>query len=157
MTQRLNMQKLAPAVIKAVNNLGVAAAKGIDPALRHLMLLRASQLNRCAFCIDMHTKDARAGGETDERVALVAAFDEAPNLFTEKERAALALTEAVTVLTDGFVPDAVYERAAKHFDEQELAQLIATIAAINTWNRLNVAARTEAGGYRPGMFDMHPA
>jgi AhpD family alkylhydroperoxidase len=121
------------------------------------VLLRASQLNRCAFCIDMHTKDARAGGETDERVALVAAFDEAPNLFTEKERAALALTESVTVLTDGFVPDAVYERAAKHFDEQELAQLIATIAAINTWNRLNVAARTEAGGYRPGMFDMHPA
>jgi AhpD family alkylhydroperoxidase len=157
MTQRLNMQKLAPAVTKAVYALNVAATKGVDPALKELVLLRASQLNRCAFCIDMHAKDARAGGETEERIALVAAFDEAPNLFTEKERAALALTEAVTVLTDGFVPDAVYERAAKHFEEQELAQLIATIAVINTWNRLNVAARTEAGHYRAGMFAVKPA
>lgn len=152
MTQRLNLTKLIPHVHKAMFALGDAAMRGLDPALTHLVLLRASQLNRCAFCIDMHTKDARHLGESEERISLVAAFDEAPNFFSEKERAALALTEAATVLTDGFVPDAVYERAAAHFEEQELAQLIAVIALINAWNRLNVSARTEGGHYRPGMF-----
>ncbi len=141
-------RKILPQLVK----LAGTAAEGLDPKLAHLVELRASQINRCAYCIDMHTKDARAAGETDERIALVAAFEEADNFFDEKERAALALTEAVTVLTDGFVPDEVYERAAKHFDEKELAQLIATIAVINTFNRLNVATRREAGSYTPGQF-----
>ncbi|GGU96520.1 hypothetical protein GCM10010211_74830 [Streptomyces albospinus] len=100
----------------------------------------------------MHTKDARHAGESEERISLVAAFDEAPEFFSEKERAALALTEAVTVLTDGFVPDEVYERVAEHYEEKEIAQLTALIAVINTWNRLNVTARTPGGHYKPGQY-----
>ncbi|MGW0229403.1 carboxymuconolactone decarboxylase family protein [Actinopolymorpha singaporensis] len=152
MTQRINVYQHSPKVLSLLIKLSAEAAKDLDPKIKELVVLRASQINRCAYCIDMHTKDARAGGETEERIALVAAFEEADNFFTEKERAALALTEAVTVLTDGFVPDEVYERAAKHFDEKELAQLIWTIAVINTFNRLNVTARTEAGSYTPGQF-----
>ncbi|WP_049577890.1 carboxymuconolactone decarboxylase family protein [Streptomyces sp. SBT349] len=150
MTSRFTIWKAIPEVQEALSRLSAVAGRGVEPSLKELVQLRASQINRCAYCVDMHSKDARAAGEREERLALVAAFDDAPDLFTEKERAALALTEAVTVLTDGFVPDAVYERAAAHFDERELAQLIATIAAINAWNRLNVAARVEGGHYRPG-------
>ncbi|MET9023332.1 carboxymuconolactone decarboxylase family protein [Actinopolymorpha sp. NPDC004070] len=152
MTQRINVYQHAPKILPLMVRLAGEASKGLDPKLAHLVELRASQINRCAYCIDMHTKDARAAGETDDRIALVAAFEEADNFFSEKERAALALTEAITVLTDGFVPDEVYERAAKSFDETELAQLIATIAVINTFNRLNVATRAEAGSYTPGQF-----
>jgi AhpD family alkylhydroperoxidase len=149
MTQRMNIFEAAPEVYKAVLALSQAAGKGIDKRLKHLVLLRASQINRCAYCIDMHTKDARAAGNSEERISLVAAFDEAPQFFDEKERAAFALTESVTVLTDGFVPDDVYDRAAKHFEEPELAQLISLITAINTWNRMNVTVRTPGGSYQP--------
>ncbi|GAA2758265.1 carboxymuconolactone decarboxylase family protein [Actinopolymorpha rutila] len=152
MTQRINIYQHSPNVVRQLIRLANEAAQGLDPTIKELVLMRASQINRCAYCIDMHTKDARAAGETDERIALVAAFEEADNFFSEKERAALALAEAITVLTDGFVPDEVYERAAKHFDEKELAQLISTIAVINTFNRLNVTARAEAGSYTPGQF-----
>ncbi|MFD2081201.1 alkylhydroperoxidase AhpD family core domain-containing protein [Actinopolymorpha cephalotaxi] len=152
MTQRINIHQHSPNVIRQLIKLANEAAKDLDPTIKELVLMRSSQINRCAYCIDMHTKDARAAGETDQRIALVAAFEEADNFFTEKERAALALAEAITVLTDGFVPDEVYERAAKHFDEKELAQLISTIAVINTFNRLNVTARAEAGSYTPGQF-----
>ncbi|MQY16411.1 hypothetical protein SRB5_66100 [Streptomyces sp. RB5] len=146
----MNIFKAAPEVYKTVLAFNQAAVKGIsDEKLVHLVLLRASQINRCAYCIDMHTKDALNIGEDPVRISLVPAFDEAEEHFTDKERAALALTEAVTVLTDGFVPDAVYERAAAHFDEAELGHLIGLIAAINVWNRLNVAARTPGGHYKP--------
>lgn len=152
MTQRMNLYKAAPDVFKALHALSKVAGVGIEEKLKHLVELRASQINRCAYCIDMHTKDARHAGETDERIALVAAFDEAPEFFSEKERAALALAESVTVLTDGFVPDEVYDRAAKHFPEEELAQLIALIASINTWNRMNVSVRAPGGSYTPGQW-----
>jgi AhpD family alkylhydroperoxidase len=152
MTQRLNAFEHGGEIFKQLNNFGNAAAKGLDPTLKELVLIRASQINHCAACLDMHTKDARHRGETEERLALVAAFEESGHLFSEKEQAALALTEAVTLLTDGFVPDAVYDRAAKHFDEIELTHLISLIAAINAYNRVNVTARTQAGFYQPGKY-----
>ncbi|CAM5544677.1 Carboxymuconolactone decarboxylase family protein OS=Streptomyces tendae OX=1932 GN=F3L20_03980 PE=4 SV=1 [Streptomyces tendae] len=116
------------------------------------MKIRASQLNHCAFCLDMHTKDALAAGESVERIVQLAAWEESRHFYTEKELAAIELTEAVTVLTDGFVPDAVYERAAAHFDEAELAQLIAAITVINAWNRFGVACRLTPGHYTPGQY-----
>ncbi|GAA2297183.1 carboxymuconolactone decarboxylase family protein [Streptomyces violaceusniger] len=145
----MQFAKAAPEVYKAMVNLDAAARKGVDPTLAELVKVRASQLNRCAFCIDMHTKDARAAGESEERLYLLSAWEEADHLYTEKEQAALALTEAVTVLTDGFVPDEVYEQAAKHFEERELAQVIALIFTINAWNRIGVTTRMTPGAYKP--------
>jgi AhpD family alkylhydroperoxidase len=109
-----------------------------DPALRELVKLRASQINGCAFCVDMHSRDALAGGEDERRVWAVAVWREAP-FFDERERAALALTEAMTHLPDAGVPDEVYDEAARHFDEQELGQLMFAIITINAWNRVGVA------------------
>ncbi|MEU1790707.1 carboxymuconolactone decarboxylase family protein [Streptomyces sparsogenes] len=142
---RLPLAKLAPEFYKAMIGVDAAARKGLDPILVDLIKIRASQINHCAFCIHMHTTDARQAGETEERINLLSAWEEAAGFFTEKERAALALTEAVTVLTDGFVPDEVYERAASHFEEAELAQVIALIATINTWNRIGVTTRLAPG------------
>ncbi|MCQ8829318.1 carboxymuconolactone decarboxylase family protein [Streptomyces malaysiensis] len=146
---RMQFAKAAPEVYKAMVALDAAARKDVDPKLAELVKTRASQLNHCAFCIDMHTKDARAAGESEDRLYLLNAWEEAVDLYTEKEQAALALTEAVTVLTDGFVPDEVYERAAKHFEERELAQLIALILTINAWNRIGVTTRLAPGAYKP--------
>jgi AhpD family alkylhydroperoxidase len=130
--------------------LSAAAKKGLgDPALAELVMIRASQINACAFCLDMHVDIAVRGGETVKRIALLNAWSEAGDLYSERERAALALTEAVTVLTDGFVPDETYESAAKHFGEAELAHLIGVITVINGWNRLMVSRRIEPGGYAP--------
>lgn len=137
---RLDFAQVAPDIYRAIIALDQAATDGLDPVLVHLVKIRASQINHCAFCISMHTKEARAAGESEERIYLLSAWAEAPS-YTERERAALALTEAVTVLTDGFVPDAVYQRAAKQFEERELAQLIALVFTINTWNRLAVSTR----------------
>ncbi|MFI6768353.1 carboxymuconolactone decarboxylase family protein [Streptomyces sp. NPDC050355] len=142
---RLRWAKLAPDVYKAMIALDAAAKKGLDPALVALVEIRASQLNHCAFCIDMHSTDARKAGETEQRIHLLNAWEEAVGFYSPKEQAALALTEAITVLTDGFVPDAVYERAADHFEEAELAQLIAMITAINAWNRFGVSTRMAPG------------
>ncbi len=147
----MQFAKAAPEVYKAMVTLDAAARKGVDPTLAELVKVRASQLNHCAFCIDMHTKDARAAGEAEERLYLLNAWEEAGDLYTEKEQAALALTEAVTVLTDGFVPDEVYERAAKHFEERELAQVIALIFTINAWNRIGVTTRMAPGAYKPNV------
>ncbi|MFF4601990.1 carboxymuconolactone decarboxylase family protein [Streptomyces sp. NPDC001339] len=141
--------RLAPEAYKAMIALDAAARKGLDPALVELVKIRASQLNRCAFCLDMHIADARKAGETEQRVYLLSAWEEADGFYTEKERAALALTEAITVLTDGFVPDAVYERAAAHFEDAELAQLIAMITTINAWNRFGVSTRMTPGQAEP--------
>ncbi|WP_328689499.1 carboxymuconolactone decarboxylase family protein [Streptomyces caniferus] len=142
---RLHWAKLAPEVYKAMMALDAAARKGLDPTLVELVKIRASQLNHCAFCIDMHIKDARAAGETEQRVYLLNAWEEATDFYSPKEQAALALTEAVTLLTEGFVPDAVYDRAAAHFGQAELAQLIALITAINAWNRFGVSTRMAPG------------
>ncbi|MFG2829020.1 carboxymuconolactone decarboxylase family protein [Streptomyces sp. NPDC048434] len=142
---RLQWAKLAPDVYKAMIALDVAAKKGLDPTLVELVKIRASQLNHCAFCIDMHIKDARAAGETEQRIYLLNAWEEATDFYSPREQAALALTEAVTLLTEGFVPDAAYDVAAAHFGQAELAQLIALITTINAWNRFGVSTRMAPG------------
>ncbi|MFA3873888.1 carboxymuconolactone decarboxylase family protein [Streptomyces sp. MMCC 100] len=148
---RLNWSQHAPEVYKAMLRLETAAGRGLDPKLYELVKIRASQINHCAFCLDMHTKDALAAGESVERIVQLAAWEESRHFYTQKELAAIELTEAVTVLTDGFVPDEVYGRAAKHFDEPELAQLIAAITTINAWNRFGVTCRMTPGHYTPGQ------
>ncbi|MER7898474.1 carboxymuconolactone decarboxylase family protein [Streptomyces sp. NPDC096046] len=147
MTARTRL--LDPAVGRALSALSATAKKGLgDPALAELVVIRASQLNHCA-CLDMHLAIAREYGVSEEQLGLPAAWEEADEVFDERERAALALTEAVTVLTGGFVPDEVYERAAKHFDETRLAHLIGLVVAIDNWNRVMVARRIPPGGYTP--------
>ncbi|MGW5325538.1 carboxymuconolactone decarboxylase family protein [Streptomyces sp. NPDC004014] len=148
---RLEWARHAPEVYKAMVRLDTAAKQGLDPRLLELVKIRASQLNHCAFCLDMHTKDALAAGESVERIVQLSAWEESRHFYTEKELAAIELTEAVTVLTEGFVPDEVYERAAKRFEEAELAQLIAAITVINAWNRLGVTSRMAPGHYQPGQ------
>jgi AhpD family alkylhydroperoxidase len=152
MTTRIEFFRVAPQSLKPLFALGAQIeASGIEHALLELVKMRASQLNGCAYCIDMHTKDARAEGETEQRLYLLDAWRET-SLYSARERAALAWTEAVTLVADGHVPDDVYAEVSKHFTEQDLVTLTLAIANINTWNRLNIAFRTEAGGYRPGMF-----
>ncbi|WP_079275205.1 carboxymuconolactone decarboxylase family protein [Streptomyces phaeoluteigriseus] len=150
-TPRLAWAELAPEVYKAMVRLDAAARKGLDAKLLELVKIRASQINRCALCVDMHSKDALAAGESVERIVQLSAWEESGHFYTERELAALALTESVTVLTDSFVPDSVYERAAKHFEEAELAQLIASITVINAWNRFGVTCRLVPGHYQPGQ------
>ena len=127
-------------------------SSGLDHRLLELVKMRTSQLNGCAYCIDMHTKDARAAGETEQRLYLLDAWRETP-LYTERERAALEWTEAVTRVADGHVPDEVFASARDHFSEEELVNLTIAVIATNGWNRLNIAFRPEVGDYRPGMFD----
>jgi len=142
MTNRIDLAKKAPKVYRAMIALDAAAREGLDEQLAELVRIRASQLNHCAYCLNMHTVDAREGGETEARIYLLSAWEEAGDLYTEKEQAALRLTEAITVLSSHeYVSDEVYERAAKHFDEEELAQLIALIFTINSWNRIAVSTR----------------
>lgn len=119
----------------------------IDPFLAELLKLRASQLNGCAYCLDMHTKDARALGETEDRMHLVAAWREAPG-FTPRERVALALCEAITLVTEGHVPDEIWDAAADEFGADELMCIVWECIAINAWNRLCVTTRAQAGHYR---------
>ncbi|MFH9297481.1 carboxymuconolactone decarboxylase family protein [Streptomyces sp. NPDC017520] len=147
---RISVSQLLPDVYKAMVRLDIAARNGLDPVLVELVKIRASQLNHCAFCLDMHSKDALAAGESVERIVQLSAWQESRHFYTPKELAALALTEAVTVLTDGFVPDEVYAEATKHFEETELAQLIASISVINVWNRFGVTGRLTPGHYTPG-------
>ncbi|MET8942185.1 carboxymuconolactone decarboxylase family protein [Streptomyces sp. NPDC004542] len=149
---RLRWAQHAPEVYKAMVRLETAARKGLDPKLYELVKIRASQINHCAFCLDMHTKDALAAGESVERIVQLSAWEESRHFYTAKELAAIELTEAVTVLTDGFVPDEVYEKAAEQFEEAELAQLIAAITVINAWNRFGVTTRMTPGHYQPGQY-----
>lgn len=138
--QRLQMPRLAPEFYQAMIAVDRASRQGLDPVLAELVKVHASMINGCAFCIDMHATDARKNGEQDHRLVSLPAWRETP-WFTARERAALALTESVTLLTQGHVPDAVYAEAAAHFEQAELAQLIALIATINTWNRIAVSTR----------------
>ncbi|MDQ1044577.1 AhpD family alkylhydroperoxidase [Streptomyces sp. V4I2] len=142
---RLDFAKSAPKVFRAIVGFDAAAREGLDPALVELIQIRASHLNHCAYCLHMHTNDARKAGESEDRLHLVAVWREARHFFTEKEQAALALTEAVTLVADGGVPDEVYARAAAHFDEAELAHVLALILTINTWNRVALATGKVAG------------
>jgi len=123
---------------------------GLEPALQELVKMRASQLNGCAYCLDMHSKDARAGGETEQRLYGLNAWREAP-YYTDRERAALAWTEALTNVQEGHVPDAVFEEARKFFSEEELVNLTLAVNQINSWNRLAIAFRAEAGTYQPAQ------
>lgn len=142
MEQRLNAWRAAPGAYKAMRALqDYVNGCGLEPKLQELVKIRASQINGCAFCLAMHTRDARKLGETEERMHLLAAWREAP-LYSARERAALAWTEAVTLVTDGHVPDAVYEEARQVFSEQELADLTAAVVVINGWNRFQIAFRT---------------
>ncbi|MEU9307867.1 carboxymuconolactone decarboxylase family protein [Streptomyces sp. NPDC048256] len=142
---RLDFGKTAGKAFRALIGLDAAAREGLDPALVELIQIRASHLNHCAYCLHMHTSDARKAGESEERLHMVAVWREARHFFTEKEQAALALTEAVTLVADGGVPDDVYAEAAARFDERELAQVLALICTINTWNRVALATGKVAG------------
>jgi AhpD family alkylhydroperoxidase len=147
--QRLLFHKVAPDAFRAVFALEEYVRQtGLAASLLHLVRIRASYLNGCAYCIDMHTKDARADGETEQRIYAVPVWHETP-FFTPRERAALAFTEAVTMIGREGVPDDVYAEARVHFEEAELVKLTVAIAAINAWNRLSITFRTEVGGYQP--------
>jgi AhpD family alkylhydroperoxidase len=124
---------------------------GLEPTLLDLVKMRASQINGCAYCLDMHSKDARAAGETEQRLYLLDAWRESP-CYSERERAALAWTEALTRIGDHHAPDAVYRQAREHFGEKELVDLSLAIVAINGWNRLSIVFRSTVGGYQPGML-----
>ncbi|MFF2507867.1 carboxymuconolactone decarboxylase family protein [Streptomyces sp. NPDC058067] len=149
---RLAWAKHAPDVYKAMIRLDAESRKGVDPVTLELVKIRASQLNHCAFCLDMHSKDALAAGESVERIIQLSAWEESRHFYTAREIAAIELTEAITVLTDGFVPDETYARAAELYDERELTQLIAAITVINAWNRFGVSTRMVPGHYTAGDF-----
>ncbi|MYS24082.1 alkylhydroperoxidase AhpD family core domain-containing protein [Streptomyces sp. DvalAA-14] len=137
---RINLKAKAPAFYQAMIALDRAAADGLDPVVSELVRVRSSQLNGCAYCVDMHTADARQLGLTEQKLYGVAVWRETP-FFTARERAALALAEAVTGLGAHGVPDAVYDEAARLFDEEELSRLLAMCVTINAWNRIGVASR----------------
>jgi AhpD family alkylhydroperoxidase len=150
---RVALKKLTPdvsAAMGALHGAAVSAARDakVEPELLELVRIRASQINGCAFCLDMHTKDARAGGESEQRIYALNAWRETP-FFSARERAALALTEAVTLVHDGHVPDEVYEEAAWVFDEAQIAALVWAATVINAYNRIAVATRMVPGGYQP--------
>lgn len=141
MQPRIDITKVTPAAYKAVATLqSYVDQSGLDPKLRDLVKIRASQINGCAFCIAMHTREARKHGETEERIYLLDAWRETP-LYTPKERAALEWIEAVTLLTAGHVPDEVFKTVREQFSEKEIVDLTVAIVTINTWNRLSIAFR----------------
>jgi AhpD family alkylhydroperoxidase len=150
MESRLEAQKVVPEAYQAMLALEMFVRKSskLAPSLIELVKMRASQINGCAYCIDMHSKDARAAGESEQRLYALNAWRETP-FFTAREQAALAWTEAVTLVAEGHVPDAVYEQARQQFSEQELVNLTMAIVTINGWNRLSIAFRTVPGGYQP--------
>src|SRR5438034_1649516 len=150
MQPRLDAQKAAPAAYHAMLALetSIRRSSHLEPTLVELVRLRASQINGCSFCIDMHTKDARANGETEQRLYTLSVWRETP-FFTDRERAALEWTEALTRVADTHVPDEIYERVARQFDEGELVALTFAVIVINSWNRLAVTFRAPAGTYQP--------
>ncbi len=149
MQPRLEYAKASPEAAKAMIQLeSVVRRSGIDPRLLELIKIRASQINGCAYCIDMHTKDARAKGETEQRIYALNAWRETP-FFSDKERAALAWTEAITNIQTGHAPDAVYGELSRNFSEGEMVNLTLAITTINAWNRIAIAFRSVPGSYQP--------
>ncbi|HUZ71808.1 MAG TPA: carboxymuconolactone decarboxylase family protein [Stellaceae bacterium] len=149
MQARLDYKTASPHATKAMTELHAAVRRcGLDHRLLELVKLRASQMNGCAQCIDMHTKELRADGESEQRLYLLTAWRECP-FYSARERAALAWTEALTVLVGGDVPDEVYAAARREFSEEELVNLTLAVVAINAANRVNIAFRTVPGSYRP--------
>jgi AhpD family alkylhydroperoxidase len=149
MEARMDFRQASPQGAKAMGEVhGFVHNCGLDHMLLEFVKLRVSQINGCAHCIDMHTKELRAGGESEQRLYLLNAWRESP-FYSDRERAALAWTEAVTLITEGHVPDETYVEARAQFDEQELANLTLAVIAINGANRINIAFRTVPGSYRP--------
>jgi AhpD family alkylhydroperoxidase len=149
MQERFQYGKAYPDAYRAM--LSLSQAVGLAPQLIDLVNYRVSQLNGCAFCLDMHSKDLRARGETEQRLYMISAWREVPHLYSDRERAALAWAEAVTRLEGQQVPDVVYDTARQEFSEAELTQLTLAIVAINGWNRFNVAFHTPAGNYKSAI------
>ncbi len=149
MEPRLNYYRSAREGIEAMRGLeDYVRGSGLEPKLLELVRLRASQINGCAYCIDMHTKDARLEGETEQRLYAVSAWEETP-FYTERERAALAWTDAVTRIWEHGVPDELFEEARQHFSEKELVDLTLAVITINGWNRLAISFRSVPGSYQP--------
>lgn len=149
MSQRIDYSKVAPGAIRAMYGLqNYVNESGLEVSLLELVKTRASQINRCAYCLDMHTKDARAKGESEQRLYGLSAWREAP-YYTERERAALAWTETLTLIADNEVSNELYEQVRQHFSEIELISLTLAVVAINGWNRLAISFRTEVGTYQP--------
>ena len=149
MKERLNYAKIAPDALKAMLELEkYVVDSGLERSLYELVKTRASQINGCAYCLDMHSKDARKAGETEQRLYALSAWRETP-FYTERERAALAWTEALTLISKDEVSDSLYESVCKYFDEKELVALSMAIVAINGWNRLAIGFRTTPGTYEP--------
>lgn len=156
MKQRINGYEKGRGALQALSSFGSYLAKSsIERPLLDLICFRVSQINGCAYCLDMHSKDLRAAGESEQRLYVLDAWREAP-FYTDRERAALAWAEAVTNLTDGHVPDEVYEQARKQFSEEELIDLTVGVIAINSYNRMNIAFRTTAGTYQPPSRAVEP-
>jgi len=143
MSHRLNLNRVSPEVYEAMVTLSAAAAKDLDPELAELIKIRASQMNHCAFCLDMHSADARGRGISEQKPTLLPAWEEVQAVYTEREQAALALTEEMTDLTRHHVSDKVYARAHAAFSERELGQVIAMALTINAWNRIGVTTRPQ--------------
>ena len=155
MEPRINVTSVNPGVMKAMLGLESYLAQcGLDAKLSDLIKLRVSQINGCAYCIDMHWKDLRAAGETEQRLYGLDAWQESP-YYTERERAALAWAEAVTLVANTHVPDEVFDEAHRHFNDKELADLTLGVVAINGWNRLSIAFRTTPGTYQPAAKEQH--
>jgi AhpD family alkylhydroperoxidase len=152
MEQRINAFEKGQGALKAMLGISAYLAKSsIEKNLLQLIEYRVSQINGCAYCLDMHSKDLRYGGETEQRIYMISGWRET-NLYTARERAALEWAESVTLLNEGHVPDELYENVRKEFSEEELIDLTLAVASINSWNRLNIAFRTTAGSYQPGQF-----
>jgi len=148
MTQRADIMSLVPGAYKAMAGLEMyVRGCGLEPSLLELVKIRASQINGCAFCLDMHTKDARHRGETEQRLYCLSAWRDTP-FYTDRELAALEWTEAVTLISESDVPDDLYQRARSQFTETELANLTLAIVAINGWNRISISFRAEPGSYQ---------
>jgi AhpD family alkylhydroperoxidase len=151
MQPRIENMKAAPGAYKAMQGLEkYVAESGLEHSLLELVKTRTSQINGCAYCLDMHTKDARANGESEQRLYALPAWKEAP-FYTERERAALLWTEALTLIADNHVPDEVYEQVRQHFSEAELINLTLAVVAINGWNRIAISFRSLPGSYRPDL------
>ncbi|HEY2878402.1 carboxymuconolactone decarboxylase family protein [Nocardioides sp.] len=143
-SQRLSIQKVDPSAYEAVRGLEQYVRAGdLEPGLLELVRIRASQLNGCAYCLDMHNRDARAAGESQRRLDVLSAWREVPDLFSEREVAALALTEAVTRMSEEGVSDRLWEDVARHYDEKQVVRLLVAIATINVWNRLAVSVHQD--------------
>ena len=151
MQPRLDYKTIAPGAFEAMRGLeSYVRQSGLEPSLLELVRTRASQINHCAYCLDMHTKDARAAGESEQRLYSLSAWRESP-FYTERERAGLSWTEAVTRLSDGSVPDELYQAVRRHFTEKEIVDLTMAVVAINGWNRFAISFRSVPGTYQPPL------